>query len=151
VSYVIITVRARLADFDVSLEEAARDLGAGPWQVFRRVTLPLIKPGVINGALFAFIISFDNVSISLLLKGVAVTGSTSQIKLVPNSSVAPTVQLSETVAAGGFAVLLADDLGEVGGGGLWHGRSGAGPTPRSAGQVAHRVAIRAAALANIPC
>ena len=51
ISYVAIVVRARLADMDPQLEEAANDLGANPWQTFWRVTFPLILPGVIAGAL----------------------------------------------------------------------------------------------------
>lgn len=70
VSYVIITVRARLSDFDLSLEEAARDLGAGPWQVFSRVTLPLILPAVLSGALMAFTLSFDDFLITFFTAGV---------------------------------------------------------------------------------
>ena len=49
------------------IEEAAATQGASPWQVFRYITLPLITPGVLAGAAFAFIISFDNVSVSLFL------------------------------------------------------------------------------------
>ena len=60
IAYVAITVRARLAGFDRSLEEAAQDLGAGPWTTFRRVTLPLIFPGVLAGALLAFALSIDD-------------------------------------------------------------------------------------------
>lgn len=71
--FVFLQVTASLYNMSPSLEEAARSLGAGPFVAFRRITLPLIKPGVINGALFAFIISFDNVSISLLLKGIGTT------------------------------------------------------------------------------
>jgi len=52
---------------------AARGLGARPWRVFRRITLPLIKPGVFAGCMFAFIISFDLFAMSLLLKGVGQT------------------------------------------------------------------------------
>lgn len=68
--YVFINVSASLFNFDRSIEQAARSLGAGPWTCFRRITLPLIKPGLITGALFAFIISFDLFNLSLLLKGV---------------------------------------------------------------------------------
>ncbi len=60
VAYVAVTVRARLVGFDRSLEEAAQDLGATPWATFRRVTLPLIFPGVIAGALLAFALSIDD-------------------------------------------------------------------------------------------
>src|SRR5215207_9997820 len=54
ISFVIVTVRSRLIGFDRSLEEAAQDLGATPWQTFRLITLPLIMPGVISAALLAF-------------------------------------------------------------------------------------------------
>lgn len=57
--YVIVVVSARLAGFNRSLEEAAMNLGATPWQTFKSVTLPLIAPGVIGGMLLAFTISFD--------------------------------------------------------------------------------------------
>jgi spermidine/putrescine transport system permease protein len=60
IAYVAVTVRARLAGFDRSLEEAAQDLGAGPWTTFTRITLPLIFPGVLAGALLAFALSIDD-------------------------------------------------------------------------------------------
>lgn len=69
-SYVIVTVRARMKDFDPSLEEAARDLGANPWQVFWKVTLPLIFPGVLSGALMAFTLSFDDFLVAFFTAGV---------------------------------------------------------------------------------
>lgn len=60
VSYVAIVVRARLAGFDPTLEEAARDLGAGPWSVFWRVKFPLMLPGIAAGSLLAFTVSLDD-------------------------------------------------------------------------------------------
>ncbi|HEY8535436.1 MAG TPA: ABC transporter permease [Vicinamibacterales bacterium] len=71
--YVFLTVSTVLVGFDRSLEEAARNLGAGPWTTFRRVTLPLIKGGIISGSVFAFIVSFDQFPISLLLASVGST------------------------------------------------------------------------------
>jgi putative spermidine/putrescine transport system permease protein len=71
--YAFLTVAAVLYNFDRSLEEAARSLGAGAFTTFRRVTLPIIKGGVISGAVFAFITSFDQFPISLLLGGVGTT------------------------------------------------------------------------------
>jgi putative spermidine/putrescine transport system permease protein len=65
--YLVRTIMASLARFDQSLEEAARTLGAHPLRGFMLVTLPLIRPGVIAGMLFALIVSFDNVSVSLFL------------------------------------------------------------------------------------
>ncbi|MDB5038179.1 MAG: Spermidine/putrescine transporter permease PotC [Bacteriovoracaceae bacterium] len=69
-SYVIITVRTRLKDFDPSLEEAARDLGATPAQTFWKVTFPLIWPGILSGALMAFTLSFDDFLITFFTAGV---------------------------------------------------------------------------------
>lgn len=71
--YVFLTVSAVLVGFDRSLEEAARALGAGPLATFARITLPLIKGGIVSGALFAFITSFDQFPISLLLVSVGNT------------------------------------------------------------------------------
>jgi putative spermidine/putrescine transport system permease protein len=71
--YVFLTVAAVLVGFDRSLEEAARSLGAGPLVAFWKITLPIVKGGVISGALFAFITSFDQFPISLLLVSVGNT------------------------------------------------------------------------------
>jgi len=60
IGFVAIVVRSRLAGMDESLVEAARDLGATPWRAFRLITLPLIMPGVIAGALMAFTLSIDD-------------------------------------------------------------------------------------------
>jgi putative spermidine/putrescine transport system permease protein len=65
--FVVITVTATLTGFDHSLTRAASGLGAGPVTVFRRVTLPLILPGLISGALFAFVESFDEVVVILFV------------------------------------------------------------------------------------
>lgn len=65
--YVIVVVSARLATFDIQLEEAARALGANGWQVTRLVTLPWIASGVVAGALFAFAVSFDQFVVSYFL------------------------------------------------------------------------------------
>ena len=67
IPYVLRTTLALLHDFDRRVEEAAAILGAGPRRVFFEVTLPLIRPGVIAGAIFAFIVSFDQLPISLFL------------------------------------------------------------------------------------
>lgn len=67
--YVVITVSATLANFDYTLLRAAASLGANPWTAFRRVQLPIISRGVITGALFAFINSFDEVVIVLFMAG----------------------------------------------------------------------------------
>ncbi len=67
--FVYLTVRARLADFDLSIEEAAKDLGADEWVTFRRITLPLLMPGIISGALLAFTLSVDDFIISFFVTG----------------------------------------------------------------------------------
>jgi putative spermidine/putrescine transport system permease protein len=69
VPFVVTSVGASLAGFDRRLEQAARSLGATPWGAFRQVTLPLIRPGVLVGALFAFITSFDELIVALFLSG----------------------------------------------------------------------------------
>ncbi len=69
IAYVAVTVRARLAGFDRSLEEASYDLGAGPFTTFRRVTLPMIMPGVLAGALMAFALSIDDFITSNFVSG----------------------------------------------------------------------------------
>lgn len=68
-SFVAVTVRARVLTLDPSIEEAARDLGAGGWDTFRLVTLPLIFPGVLAGALLAFAISVDDFVVTSFVSG----------------------------------------------------------------------------------
>jgi len=70
IPFVYVIVRARLADFDRTLEEAAQDLGADEWRTFTRVTLPLLAPGIIGGALMAFTLSLDDYLITAYTKGV---------------------------------------------------------------------------------
>ncbi len=65
--YVIGTVSAALVGFDTSLEEAARSLGAGRFTTFRKITLPVIAPGIVAGAVFSFIVSFGQFDVSLFL------------------------------------------------------------------------------------
>ena len=69
IAYVTVTVRARLSGFNRALEEAAYDLGAGPLATFRLVTLPLIMPGVLAGALMAFALSIDDFVTSNFVSG----------------------------------------------------------------------------------
>lgn len=64
ISFVVVTVKARIASLDPRLEEAARDLYADDWQTFRRITLPLVAPGIGAAALLAFSLSFDDVIIT---------------------------------------------------------------------------------------
>ncbi|PYI87866.1 MAG: spermidine/putrescine ABC transporter permease [Verrucomicrobia bacterium] len=73
IPFVAIVVRARLAGLDPSLEEAARDLGANPWRTFWHVTLPLILPGIIAGAMLAFTLSLDDFVVSFFTTGPGAT------------------------------------------------------------------------------
>ena len=73
ISFVVVVVRSRLIGFDRRLEEAAADLGAGPWTTFRLVTFPLILPGVAAAALLAFALSIDDFVISNFNSGSTVT------------------------------------------------------------------------------
>jgi len=69
VPFVATSVSASLAGLDIRLEQAVLSLGAIPWGTFRQVKLPLIRPGVIVGALFAFLTSFDELVVALFLSG----------------------------------------------------------------------------------
>ena len=69
ISYVVVTVRARLAGYDRHLEEAAMDLFANPWTTFYRVTLPLIFPGILAAGLLSFALSVDDFVITYLVSG----------------------------------------------------------------------------------
>ncbi|HTN57834.1 MAG TPA: ABC transporter permease subunit, partial [Protaetiibacter sp.] len=73
ISFVVVTVRARVASLDPSLEEAGRDLYASPAQVFWRVTLPLLMPGILAAALLCFALSFDDFIITNFVSGNAET------------------------------------------------------------------------------
>jgi spermidine/putrescine transport system permease protein len=73
ISYVVVTVKARLAGFDRRLEEAAMDLGANEWTTFWRVTFPLILPGVLAAAMLAFSLSIDDFVITNFVSGTSNT------------------------------------------------------------------------------
>ena len=69
VSYTIIVIRSRLSGFDYSLEEAAMDLGANKWQIFLRIKLPLLFPGIMAAALLSFTLSLDDFVITFFTSG----------------------------------------------------------------------------------
>jgi len=73
ISFVIVTVRARIAGFNRSLEEASMDLGADEWTTFRKVTFPLIFPGILAAALLAFALSIDDFVITQFTAGQTIT------------------------------------------------------------------------------
>src|SRR5213076_3608744 len=73
ISFVVVVVRSRLIGFDRRLEEAAQDLGANAWTTFTKVTLPLLLPGILAGALLAFALSIDDFVVSNFNSGATVT------------------------------------------------------------------------------
>ena len=97
ISFVTIVVRARLAGMDESLEEAAQDLGANPATTFLRVTLPLILPGVMAGALLAFTLSFDDFVITFFVAGVGSSTLPLKIYSMIKFGVSPVINALSTV------------------------------------------------------
>ena len=91
IGFVAIVVRARLAGMDESLTEAARDCGATPWNAFRYITLPLIMPGVIAGALMAFTLSIDDFVITFFTAGAGTVTLPLQIYSMIKIAVTPEV------------------------------------------------------------
>ena len=103
-SFVVITVRSRLIGFDRSLEEAAQDLGATPWETFRLVTLPLIMPGIVSAALLAFALSIDDFVITYFNNGATITfplfiWGAARVAIPPQIYVIATMIFLFTVAA----------------------------------------------------
>ncbi len=106
VSYVAIVVRARLAGLDPALEEAARDLGAGPFETFRRVTLPLAAPGILASALLVFTLSIDDYVITSFVAGVGATTLPLHIYSMLKVGVTPEVNAVSTLLLAGTILLI---------------------------------------------
>jgi spermidine/putrescine transport system permease protein len=107
IPFVYVIVRARLADFDRTLEEAAADLGADEWQTFKHVTLPLLMPGIIGGALMAFTLSLDDYLITAFTKGIREQTMPIYIYGLVRKGVTPEINALSTV-------LLLGSIGLVG-------------------------------------
>ena len=116
ISYVAVVVRARAANMNPALEEAARDLGASAWGAFRYVTLPLIAPAVLAGALLAFSLSFDDYVVTTFNAGVG--GSTLPLYIYSKVKfgVTPEINAISTIIVAGtaLAILAAWRLGAFG-------------------------------------
>lgn len=97
IPFVVITVSASVRTFDRRLELAAANLGAGPVTTFRMVTLPLIRPGVLAGALFAFITSFDEVVVALFIQSPSVRTLPVQMFTSVTRDVDPTLAAASTM------------------------------------------------------
>jgi spermidine/putrescine transport system permease protein len=108
ISYVAIVVRARLADFDNTLEEAAQDLGANNLQTFWRVTLPLLMPAILAAALLAFTLSLDDYVITFFTAGVGATTLPLRIYAMVKTGITPEVNALSALmllASAGLVVL----------------------------------------------
>lgn len=111
-AYVVIVVLARLRTFDVALEEAGLDLGANEWQVFRRITAPILMPGILAAALLCFTVSFDDYVITSLVAGVNSETLPMIIYGMARKGVSPEINaLSMLITFGlGICILLAGRL-----------------------------------------
>ncbi|MEZ4635412.1 MAG: ABC transporter permease [Caldilineaceae bacterium] len=110
ISFVALTVRARLADMDRRLEEAAADLGANAWQTFLRVTLPQLMPGVISGALLAFTLSLDDFVITFFVAGPGSTTLPVRVYSMIRFGVSPEVNAISTLMFVGSTILVVISL-----------------------------------------
>ncbi len=106
IPYVALVVRARLAGLDPALEEAARDLGAGPVEAFRRVTLPLILPGIAASALLVFTLSIDDYVVTSFVAGVGATTLPLHVYSMLRVGVTPEVNAVSTLLLAGTIGLI---------------------------------------------
>ncbi|AYA99013.1 ABC transporter permease [Lachnoanaerobaculum umeaense] len=97
IPYIFLIVRARLMGMDLSLEEAARDLGASEFETFRDVTLPYILPGIASGMLLSFAMSFDDVVISIFTTGPSVNTLAIKIYTKMKTGITPEINALATV------------------------------------------------------
>ncbi len=107
VSYAAIVVAARLSGLDPSLGEAAADLGAGAWETFRRVTLPLALPGILASALLVFTLSIDDYVITSFVAGVGATTLPLHVYSMLKVGVTPEVNAVSTLLLGATVTLIA--------------------------------------------
>jgi spermidine/putrescine transport system permease protein len=118
ISFVAIVVRARLAQFDTSLEEAAQDLYANNWQTFRLVTLPLLMPGILGGALLAFTLSLDDFVITFFTSGPGATTLPLRIYSMVKLGVTPEINaLSSVMLLASLSLVLLSFFMQRGGDG----------------------------------
>jgi len=97
IGFVALSVQARMTGLDQSLTEAARDLGATPWRCFRLITLPLLAPGILAGALMAFTLSIDDFVITFFVAGVGSSTLPLQIYSMVKIAVTPEVNAISTL------------------------------------------------------
>ena len=111
ISFVAVVVRARLSQLDSSLEEAAADLYANRWQAFRKVTLPLIAPGVAGGALLALTLSLDDVVVTQFVSGAGSTTLPVYVFGLVRRGVTPLINAVSTVMLVASMILVGISLG----------------------------------------
>jgi spermidine/putrescine transport system permease protein len=97
ISFVTVIVRARLSQMDRSLEEAAQDLYANPWRTFVRVTLPMMMPGIVAGALLAFTLSLDDFVITFFTSGAGFNTLTVYVFGLVKKGVTPKINAISTL------------------------------------------------------
>lgn len=109
--YVFLITSARLVGFDPALEEAARDLGAGTWTIFREITLPLLAPAIFAGALISFTLSFDEVVVTFFTTGTdntlpMVIWSMLRVGITPEINAIATLTIVVSCVMAGFAEIV---------------------------------------------
>jgi spermidine/putrescine transport system permease protein len=120
IPFAVLPIRARLREMPVDIEDAARDLYAGEWEVFRLVTLPLLMPAVVAGAMLAFVVSLDDLLITLM---VAPAGATTlpvylygmlRMGVTPEANAAATLLLAVSIGAVSLSYLFAGRRAQAG-------------------------------------
>lgn len=111
IAYVSVVVRARVAGMDATLEQAASDLYASRWQAFRYVTLPLIAPGVLGGALLAITLSLDDVVVTQFVAGPGSTTLPVYVFSLIRKGVTPTINAVSVIMLVASLILVAGSVG----------------------------------------
>ncbi|HMF75568.1 MAG TPA: ABC transporter permease [Bryobacteraceae bacterium] len=105
-AYVVLVILARLRTFDPTLEEAGLDLGATEWEVFRRITAPMLLPGIVAAALLCFTVSFDDYVITSLVAGVDSETLPMMVYAMARKGVSPEVNALSVMITVGLGSLI---------------------------------------------
>ncbi len=106
ISFVTVVVRARLAHMDRTLEEAAQDLYANPWRTFQKVTLPMLMPGILGGALLAFTLSLDDFVITFFTSGAGFNTLPVRVFGMVRKGITPKINAVSTLMLAGSLLLV---------------------------------------------
>jgi spermidine/putrescine transport system permease protein len=116
ISFVAVVVRARLAQMDQTLEEAAQDLYANSWKTFQKVTLPMMMPGIVGGALLAFTLSLDDFVITFFTSGAGFNTLPVRVYGMIKKGVTPKINAISTLMLGmSLALIIASLISRRGG------------------------------------